>query len=83
MALHAGRWLAGSGFRVPGLAVCQLALPIGFAVLTVFIEELCGMLVHLGPEGPSESSTARITPPGLCRQAARTRRLRAARGIHR
>jgi hypothetical protein len=50
MALHARRWLAGSGFRVPGLAVCQLALPIGFAVLTIFIEELCGMLVHLGPQ---------------------------------
>jgi hypothetical protein len=51
MALHARHWLAGVGFRVPGLAVCWLTLPIGFAVLTMFIEELCGMLVHLGPAG--------------------------------
>jgi hypothetical protein len=64
MALHARRWLAGVGFRVPGLAVCWLTLPTGLAVLTVFIEELCGMLVHLGPQGPSGSSTARITPAG-------------------
>jgi hypothetical protein len=47
MALHARRWLAGAGFRVPGLAVCQLTLPIGFAVLTMFIEALCGMLCIL------------------------------------
>jgi hypothetical protein len=45
------RWLAGSGFRVPGLAVCQRTLPIGLAVLTVFIEELCGMVVHRGLQG--------------------------------
>ena len=51
MALHARRWLAGSGFRVPGLAVRQRTLPIGLAVLTMFIEELCGMVVHLGPQG--------------------------------
>jgi hypothetical protein len=51
MALHARRWLAGSGFRVPGLAVRQLTLPIGLAVLTMLIEELCGMVVHLGPAG--------------------------------
>ena len=60
MALHARRWLAGVGFRVQGLAVCQLALPIGFAVLTMFIEELCGMLVHPGPQRPSRPSTARL-----------------------
>jgi hypothetical protein len=41
----------GGRFRVLGLAVCQLTLPIGFAALTMFIEELCGMLVHLGPAG--------------------------------
>jgi hypothetical protein len=41
----------GVGFRVPGLAVCWLTLPIGLAVLTVFIEELCGTLVHRGPQG--------------------------------
>ena len=52
MALHARRWLAGVGFRVPGLGVCWLTLPVGLAVLTVFIEELCGMLVHRGPQGP-------------------------------
>ena len=49
MALRARRWLAGVGFRGPGLAVWQLTLPIGFAVLTMFVEELCGTLVHLGP----------------------------------
>ena len=51
MVLHARRWLAGVGFRVSSLAVCQRTLPIGLAVLTMLIEELRGMLVHLGPQG--------------------------------